>query len=99
MEDFTWWVQLLATLIDDNSMKFWCYFIKHNDDVFDVFIDWKTMIEKKTKKSINTLRTNNGLEFIDKKFLQYCTKEGIVRHRTCVERPQQNDVAERMKNT
>ena len=44
------------------------------------------MIEKKTGKSIKTLRTDNGLEFVDKKFLQYCTKEGIVRHRTCVGR-------------
>ena len=39
------------------------------------------------------------LEFFDKKFLQYCTKEGIVRIRTCVGRPQQNDVGERMNKT
>ena len=57
------------------------------------------MIEKKTGKSIKTLRTYNGLEFVDKKFLQYCTKKSIVRHKTCVGRPQQNGVAERMKNT
>ena len=64
--------------------------------MFDVFIEWKTMIEKKTGKSIKTLRTNNSHEFVDKTFLQYCTKEGIVRHITCVGRPQQNSVAERM---
>ena len=57
------------------------------------------MIEKKTGKSIKTLRTDNVLEFVDKKFLQYCTKEDIVRHRTCVGRPQQNGVAERMNKT
>ena len=89
----------LLTLIDDYSRKVWCYFIKHKDDVFDVFVNWKTMIEKKTGKSIKTLRTYNGLEFVDKKFLQYCTKKSIVRHKTCVGRPQQNGVAERMKNT
>ena len=57
------------------------------------------MIEKKTGRSIMTLRTDNGLEFIDSKFLQYCASEGIVRHRTCVGRPQQNGVAERMNKT
>ena len=88
----------MLILIDDYSRKVWCYFNKHKY-VFDVFVDWKTMIEKKTGKSIKTLRTDNGLEFVDKKFLQYCTKEGIVRHRTCVGRPQQNGVAERMNKT
>ena len=89
----------MLTFIDDYSRKVWGHFIKHKDDVLDVFVDWKTMIEKKTGKSIKTLRTDNGLEFVDKKFLQYCTKEGIVRHRTCVGRPQQNGVAERMNKT
>ena len=74
----------MLTLIDDYSRKVWCYFIKHKDDVFDVFVDWKTMIEKITGKSIKTLRTDNSLEFVDKKLNQYCTKEGILRHRTCV---------------
>ena len=89
----------LLTFIDDYSRKVWCYFIKNKDDVFDVFLQWKTMIEKKTGRSIKTLRTDNGLEFVEKKFLNYCLKHGIVRHRTCVGRPQQNGVAERMNKT
>ena len=40
------------------------------------------MIEKKTGRSIKTLRTDNGPELVDNKFLQYCVSEGIVRHRT-----------------
>ena len=54
---------------------------------------------KKTGRSIKTLRTDNGLQFVDNKFLQYCSSEGIVRHRTCAGRPQQNGVAERMNKT
>ena len=54
------------------------------------------MIEKKTGRSIKTLRTDNGLEFVDNKFLQYCSNEGIVRHRTCTGHTQQNGVSERM---
>lgn len=57
------------------------------------------MIEKKTGRSIKALRTDNGIEFVDGKFLQYYSKEGIVRHRTCAERLQQNVVAKRMNKT
>ena len=60
----------LLTFIDGYSRTIWCYFIKHKDDVFDVFIDWKTIIEFETGKSIKTLRIDNGLEFVEKKFLQ-----------------------------
>ena len=57
------------------------------------------MIEKKTGRSIKTLRTDNGLEFVNNKFLQYCSSESNVRHRTCTRCPQQNGVAERMNKT
>uniref|UniRef100_A0A803N378 Integrase catalytic domain-containing protein n=1 Tax=Chenopodium quinoa TaxID=63459 RepID=A0A803N378_CHEQI len=80
-------------MVDNFSRKVWSFFIKHKDDVFDVFLDWKTMIEKKTEKRIKTLRTDNCLEFVEKKFTKYCSKNGIVRYRTYVGRPQQNGVA------
>ena len=34
-----------------------------------VFINWKTMIEKKMERGIKTLKTDNGLEFVEKEFL------------------------------
>ena len=58
----------LLTFIDDFSRKVWCYFIKHKNEVFDVFLEWKKMIEKKTGRSMKTLRTDYGLEFVDNKF-------------------------------
>ena len=70
----------LLTFIDDFSRKVWCYFIKHKDTVYGVFLDWKKLIEKKISRSIKILRTDNGLEFVDGKFLQYCSEEGIVQH-------------------
>ena len=89
----------ILTFIDDYSRKVWCFFVKTKDEVMGVFIDWKTMIEKKMELGIKTLRTDNGLEFVEKEFLKFSAKEGITRHRTCVGRPQQNGVAERMNKT
>ena len=77
----------------------WVFFLKSKDEVFEEFKDWKTMIEKQTGRQVKRLRTDNGLEFVEKEFTKFCKKLGIVRHRTCVGRPQQNGVAERMNRT
>ena len=82
------------TFIDDYSRRVWCFFIKTKDEVMSNFIDCKTMIEK-MERGMKTLRTNNGLEFVEKEFLKFCAKEGISRHRTCVGMPLQNGVIER----
>lgn len=45
------------------------------------------------------LRTDNGLEYCNKKFDEFCKAAGIKRHRTCSYTPQQNGVSERMNRT
>lgn len=75
------------------------YFLKAKDEVFGKFKEWKTMVEKRTGKVVKTLRIDNGLEFCNKDFDEFCRKEGIVRHRTVRHTPQQNGVAERMNQT
>jgi len=56
-------------------------------------------VENQVNKKIKVLRTDNGLEFCNLKFDEYCKKNGIERHRTCTYTPQQNGVAERMNRT
>ena len=57
------------------------------------------MVEKRSGKKVKTLRTDNGLEFCNAPFDNFCKAEGIVRHRTVRYTPQQNGVAERMNQT
>lgn len=57
------------------------------------------MVEKQTNRKVKKLRTDNGLEFCNDKFNQYCRKEGILRHLTVPGTPQQNGLAERMNRT
>ena len=38
------------------------------------------MIEKRIGKQVKTFKTDNGLEFYNALFDEYCKKEGIVRH-------------------
>jgi transposase InsO family protein len=72
----------MLAIIDDYSRKVWPYFLKHKDDTFAAFKEWKVMIERQTEKEVKVLRTDNGGEFCSDAFDDYCRKEGIVRHHT-----------------
>lgn len=60
------------SLIDDFSRKVWVYMLKSKDEVYDRFVEWKTMIENRTNKKIKYLRTDNGLEFLNARFNTLC---------------------------
>jgi len=53
-------------------------------------------MEKHTRRKIKILNSDNGIEYISDLFLQLYHDEGIKRHFTLRETPQQNGVAERM---
>ena len=62
--------------MNEYSRKVWVYFLKHKNDVFLKFKQWKIMIEETFKR----LRTDNGLEYCESGFNELCKNEGIVRH-------------------
>ncbi|KAJ4980996.1 hypothetical protein NE237_031833 [Protea cynaroides] len=57
------------------------------------------LVHAKRGKKIKHLHTDNGLEFCSKEFDRFCKDEGIARHHTVRDTPQQNGVAERMNST
>lgn len=73
--------------------------MKPKDEAFSKFKEWKTLVEHQTDQKIKKLRTNNGLEFCNAQFTSFSAQNGISRHRTCFDTPQQNGVAERMNRT
>ena len=77
----------MMTIIDDYSRKVWPYFLKHKYQAFNVFKEWKTMVERQTERKVKILRTDNGMEFCSKIFKSYCKSEGIVRHYTVPHTP------------
>ncbi|KAH9687230.1 hypothetical protein KPL70_014688 [Citrus sinensis] len=52
-----------------------------------------------TSRKVKRLRSDNGGEYKNDPFLQICQDEGIVRHFTVRDTPQQNGVAKRMNQT
>ncbi|CAA7043751.1 unnamed protein product [Microthlaspi erraticum] len=91
--------QYFISFTDDWSRKVWLYFLKTKDEAFDKFVEWKKMVETQSERKVKKLRTDNGLEFCNIKFDQFCKSEGVVRHKTCTYTPQQNGIAERLNRT
>ena len=60
------------TFIDESSRKVWVYFLKNKSDVFEIFKKWKAMIETETCLKVKYLRSDNGGEYIDGGFSEYC---------------------------
>ena len=57
------------------------------------------MVETETCLKVKSLRSDNGGEYIDGGFSEYCTAQEIRMQKTIPRTPQQNDVAERMNRT
>ena len=87
------------SFIDDKSRFTWTYALKFKSDSFEVFLEWKSMVEKATEKKIKTLRSDNGGEYISDEFESYLKKEGIQHQSTVRKTPEQNGVAERKNRT
>ena len=68
-----------VTFIDDHSRKTWIYFLKTKDEVFDRFREFTALVENLTGKKIKVLRSDNGGEYTDKEFTDFCAREGIRR--------------------
>ena len=72
----------------------WVYLLKSKNEVFRKFKQWKALIETQTCRKVKRLRTDNGLEFCNQQFNDFCAQNKVVRHT-----PQQNGLAERMNRT
>ena len=77
----------------------WVYFLKLKSGVFDKFLSYKALEEKKSREQIQRLRIDNGGEYVNNNFKSYCTTECIQMQHTIPYTPQQNGVAERKNRT
>ena len=88
-----------VTFIDDSTRKLWVYFLKKKSEVFDTFRKWKAMVENETGLKIKRVRSDNGGEYRDNRFREFCVNNGIKMEKTVPMTPQQNGIAERMNRT
>lgn len=88
-----------VTFIDDFSRKVFIYIIKNKNQVFDCFVKFRALVENQTNKKIKIVRSDNGTEYCNKQFENFCVTNGIQHQKSCVYTPQQNGVSERYNRT
>lgn len=88
-----------VTFIEGLSRNVWIYVLKHKSNVFNVFNIWKAMVEIETSLKLKCLRFDNGGEYVDGGFKQYCETFGIRMEKAILRIPQQIVVSQRMNKT
>lgn len=85
----------MVTFIDDASR--WCEirFIRAKSDVFEVFKEYVTMVERQLNKKIKCIQSDNGTEYLNKRFESFLKERGIVRRLSVPGDAEQNGMAER----
>lgn len=61
--------------VDDFSQRTWIFYLKHKDEAFDVFKDFKVLIENQTGKRIEVFRSDNGGKYTSNEFVDFCKKD------------------------
>ncbi len=83
-----------VTFIDDFSKKNHVYLLKAKRKVFDKFEAYKALVDNQTSMKIKTLRSDNGREFVSKKFDDFLRECEIQGQTSAPHTPQQNGVVE-----
>nr|CCA17998.1 putative polyprotein [Albugo laibachii Nc14] len=84
----------VLTFTDDYSRLVTVYFLKTKSQVVDYSIEYKSKMERQTTKQLKCIRTDNGTEYVKKRFAAECRRSGIVHQTTAPFAPQQNGLAE-----
>lgn len=88
-----------ATFIDDKTRYMMRNLFSEKEVLFENFLEFKVKVEKQTRKSIKTIRSDNGGEYRSHELEDYLKKEGI-RHQLTIEyTSEQNGIAERKNRT
>ncbi|KAI3821721.1 hypothetical protein L1987_09293 [Smallanthus sonchifolius] len=88
-----------VSFIDDYSRYAYVYLMKHKHETFQKFKEFQNEVEKQLDKSIKTLRSDRGDEYLRLEFLNHLKEHGIISLPTPPGTPQLNGVSERRNRT
>ena len=91
--------EYFVTFIDDYSRYGYVYLMHHKSDTFEKFKEYRAEVENQLGKTIKTLRSDRGGQYLDRDFEEFLVEHGIVSQLTAPGTPQQNGVEERRNRT
>ncbi|GKC95170.1 retrotransposon protein, putative, ty1-copia subclass [Tanacetum coccineum] len=84
-----------VTFTEDLSLYGYVYLLKHKHEVFETFEVFQKEVENQLGKTIKSLSSDRGGEYMSQEFLDHLRDHGIIAHRTPPYMPQHNGVSER----
>ena len=91
--------EYFVTFIDDYSRYRYVYLMRHKSDTFEKFKEYRAEVENQLGKTIKTLRSDRGGEYLDRDFEEFLVEYGIVSQLTSPRTPQQNGVVKKRNRT
>nr|GEY47917.1 hypothetical protein [Tanacetum cinerariifolium] len=88
-----------VTFTDDFNRYGYVYLLKHKYKVFETFKVFQKEVENQLGKTIKSLRSDRGGEYMSQEFLDHLKDHGIIAHRTPPYTLQHNGVSERRNRT
>lgn len=81
--------------MDDYSKFTWTFFLKSEEETFDVFIMFAKMVQNNLNCHLMSLRKNPGTKLENSKCLRFYTENGVVYNFSAPRKLQQNRVTKR----
>ncbi|GJY40372.1 retrotransposon protein, putative, ty1-copia subclass [Tanacetum coccineum] len=88
-----------VTFTDDFSRYGYVYLLKHKHEVFETFKVFQKEVENQLDKTIKSLRSDRGGEYMSQEFFYHLKDHGFIAHHTPPYTPQHNGVSERRNRT
>ncbi|XP_019255014.1 PREDICTED: uncharacterized protein LOC109233584 [Nicotiana attenuata] len=87
--------RFFLTVVDDFSRSTWLFLMNVKDEAYWLMKRLICMIHTQFNCHVKTIRTDNGLEFVNSDMRQFLKSQRIIHLTTSVYNPQQNGVLER----
>ena len=77
------------------SLVIWLYLMKSHSELLSCFSAFCAEIQTQFRVFVQTLRSDNAVEYLSEPFQSFMLQHGILYQTSCVNTPSQNGVAER----
>jgi transposase InsO family protein len=91
-----WYV---LVIVDDYSRYSWVFFLESKDEVFEHFHSIAMRLNNEHPNYLKAIRSDNGTEFRNASFDQFCLEHGVDQQFSVLRVTQQNGVVERKNCT
>nr|GEW32077.1 hypothetical protein [Tanacetum cinerariifolium] len=89
----------ILVIVDDYSRYTWTLFLHFKDETLEVLKDFLMMIQRNLQAPVITVRTDRGIEFLNKTLNAFFKEKGIEHQTSTAQTPEQNSVVKRRNCT